>query len=248
MKPKITFLSSATSTNSYLTRRAESLTHGEAVVALAQTAGRGQRGNSWESEPGQNLTLSVLLRPADIDISRAFPLSEAVAMAAVAVLDRLMPDCPEPITVKWPNDIYAGNSKIAGILIENSISGRIIARSVAGIGLNVNQKHFYSNAPNPISIVQLSGRQYPIPMVATMFLNELDRMMRLIESDPAKLHTLYMSRLWRAKGVYPFREVASDERFEAEVTAVAPSGFISLTDTTGRVRTYAFKEIEWLRD
>ncbi|MDE6038972.1 MAG: hypothetical protein K2F75_03165 [Paramuribaculum sp.] len=109
MERRIRFLLQAASTNSYLTERAAEMENGEAAVAFEQTAGRGQRGNSWESRPGANLTLSVLLRPEGVDIARAFPLSEAVAMAAVDLLVRLMPEMKERIAVKWPNDIYVDN-------------------------------------------------------------------------------------------------------------------------------------------
>lgn len=246
MERRIRFLLRAASTNSYLTERAAEMENGEAAVAFEQTAGRGQRGNSWESRPGANLTLSVLLRPEGVDIARAFPLSEAVAMAAVDLLVRLMPEMKERIAVKWPNDIYVDNLKMAGILIENSLSGRMISRSVAGIGVNINQKEFVSDAPNPVSMWQLTGREYPIPVVATMFLDSLDRMLRLMQSSPEQLHLLYMSRLWRGEGMYPFRDVASGETFDAQVDSVAESGHITLTDSENRQRTYAFKEIEWL--
>lgn len=246
MEKRIQFVCSCGSTNSAVAAQVDEMADCEAVVAYEQTAGRGQRGNSWESRPGDNLTLSVLLRPEGVEIAKAFPLSEAVALAVVRVLDRLMPDLGEVIAVKWPNDIYVGDRKIAGILIENSLSGRLIGRSIAGIGVNVNQQEFLSDAPNPVSVRNLTGREYAVPLVASLLLGSLDEMLRMMREEPDALHSLYMSRLWRGRGSHMFLDVVSGERFEAAVESVAPSGFITLRETGGDRRTYAFKEIQWV--
>ena len=151
-------LESVPSTNTWAKEHAEELHHADIVLTHDQTAGRGQRGNSWEAEPGMNLTFSLCLEPSSILPSEQFLLSEAVALGvADAVAQALGLDTQqEEITVKWPNDIYAGNRKIAGILIEHSIRGNRIAKSIAGIGLNVNQRLFRSDAPNPVSMHQLT--------------------------------------------------------------------------------------------
>ncbi|MDE6431375.1 MAG: biotin--[acetyl-CoA-carboxylase] ligase, partial [Duncaniella sp.] len=120
------------------------------VSARRQTAGRGQRGNSWESAPGKNITMSILLRPEGLHPSRQFVISRAVSLAITGVLRRYMP--ASAVRVKWPNDIYVDDRKICGILIENVISSASIRQSVVGIGINVNQRRFLSDAPNPVSM------------------------------------------------------------------------------------------------
>ena len=127
------------------------------VVAEYQTAGKGCGENSWESERGKNLTFSVLLHPTEISANCQFRISEAVSVALCETIERLFrplspadgsPHLGERIMIKWPNDIYVGDRKICGILIENMLWGRIIDESIVGIGLNVNQKAFLSDAPN----------------------------------------------------------------------------------------------------
>ena len=124
------------------------------VTADYQTAGRGQRGNSWESERGQNLLLALVARPAFLPAAAQFRLSQTVALAVADTVARYTDD----VAVKWPNDVYVGDRKICGMLIEHDLAGPAIARSVTGIGLNVNQTVFRSSAPNPVSLRQLCGR------------------------------------------------------------------------------------------
>lgn len=223
-------LDSCTSTNSALPADAP---HGEAVMALEQTAGRGQRGNHWEAEPGLNVTMSVMLRPQGLEARRQFEVSEAVALAVVDLLDTLG---VADVAVKWPNDIYVGDRKICGILIENALEGCMIARSIAGVGLNVNQRMFRSDAPNPVSLWQLQGREYDIRALAEEL---VQRMVRLL--GEGNLHARYISRLWRGKGLWQW-QLPSGELFEAEVADVLPTGHLCLRSATD-VRTFAFKEV-----
>ena len=159
MKPTFIRLDTCSSTNSELAAIADSMPAGTVVSCREQSAGRGQRGNSWEAEPGRNLTFSILLRPQLIDASRQFELSMIVSLAIVRSLDSILAQsgCKERCTVKWPNDIYIGDRKVCGILIENALSGLSIDRSIAGIGINVNQLVFRSDAPNPVSLIHLTG-------------------------------------------------------------------------------------------
>ncbi len=124
------------------------------VSADFQTAGRGQRGNSWESARGENLMFSLLCRPTFIAAREQFILSEAIALSVVETLD----EYAEGFSIKWPNDIYWRDKKIAGILIENELGAAgETAQCVIGVGLNLNQTHFVSDAPNPISLLQVAG-------------------------------------------------------------------------------------------
>ncbi|MDE6417654.1 MAG: biotin--[acetyl-CoA-carboxylase] ligase [Duncaniella sp.] len=229
------------STNTWMTTEGADLPHGAVVRAVAQTAGRGQRGNSWEAEPGQNLTFSMMLRPEGIDAAAQFAVSEAVALGVADVLARHIPG--EEITVKWPNDIYAGDRKICGILIENTLAGREIVRSVAGIGVNVNQRIFRSDAPNPVSMWQLTGGETPLePLLAEI----QESILRLMEA-PLGLNDRYCATLWRRSGMHPYIDhTRGSIPMTARILSVAPTGHITLLDDTSTPRTYAIKEITFV--
>ncbi len=139
------------STNTYLQESDKDrlLPEGTIVYCDIQRSGRGQRGNSWESEPFKNLTFSLLLRPEHIPANRQFLLSEIVSLATVDVLNRYATG----FSIKWPNDIYWHDKKIAGILIENVLSGSTFSRAIIGMGLNINQKNFLQRCPQPSFII-----------------------------------------------------------------------------------------------
>lgn len=236
---KIIRLESVDSTSSYLQSVAAECDHGTVVIAREQTAGRGQRGNHWESEPGKNLTFSLMLRPIDILASEQFAISEAVALGIATTLEQHL---GQPVEVKWPNDIYVGDSKICGILIENAISGRGITRSIAGIGINVNQAEFRSDAPNPVSMRQLSGHEFDLD---TMLSETVSAILANLELPHDTLHTLYQSRLYRRNGPHPYRDCLRGTDMMAEIVNVAPDGMLTLRDQEGTERVYAFKEVSF---
>ena len=239
------------STNSYMKAHSGRFGHADAVTAKCQSAGRGQKGNKWESEPGRNLTVSVMIVPEEAGVAvhaaRSFPISQAVALAVSDLLCELLPaDQTMTVGIKWPNDIYVGDRKIAGILIENSLAGAMVGRSIAGIGLNVNQHRFYSDAPNPVSLIQLTDREYDIDHTASRLVEILSERFAMIGTDPAGLHADYMARLWRGTGCQRFIDVVSGREFVAEVAGVAESGHITLRRVDGSTSVYAFKEIVWV--
>lgn len=121
-----------------------------------QTAGRGQRGNSWESEDGANLLFSFVLYPDFLEARKQFYLSQITALALQEVLSQYT----DGIRIKWPNDIYWKDKKICGTLIENDLTGIHISRSISGTGVNLNQERFVSDAPNPVSLFQITGQRY----------------------------------------------------------------------------------------
>lgn len=227
--PIVTFVDECMSTNAAIPADAP---HGFALAARSQTAGRGQRGSSWESEPGMNVTMSVVLRPQAVSAREQFAISVAAALAVAETLDEFGVVGAE---VKWPNDIYVGNRKICGILIENSLSGSMVGRSIVGIGLNVNQTEFRSPAPNPVSMKQLTGVTYPVEQVAQTIVSKLLNRPLSADFEP------YMKRLWRGKGVWPWVS-ASGEKFSGEISGVCPSGHLIIGD-----RRFAFKEV-WPAD
>lgn len=234
------------STNSYVARNAASLKAPVMICAHTQTGGRGQRGNSWESEPGANLTLSILLRPKDFPASRQFAISEAFSLAVCDALTELGVEA----RVKWPNDIYVGDRKICGILIEHAVIGMSLMHTIAGAGINLNQREFLSDAPNPVSVVQLTGRETPIAAFARRFAEIAEaRLDHCFSGEEARqaIHSEYMRRLWRADGsYYPFRDAATGLDFRARIAGVAPNGMLTLAEPSGQTRTYAFKEVAFL--
>lgn len=233
--------SELTSTNTELARLAdEGAPHGTVAIAECQTAGRGQRGNTWESAPGENVTMSVLLRPDGIEPRRQFAISEAVALGVAETLDIYLP-AGMRAEVKWPNDIYVGNRKICGILIENRITSTTIERSIAGIGLNVNQELFVSDAPNPVSLRQLTGARHCVETIARQVAERiLANAARCLDC-----HGSYMSRLWRREGFHRYAE-PSGEAFEARIADVALTGHLTLSRRDGATTSYAFKEVQAL--
>ena len=210
------------------------------VTTHTQSAGRGQRGNSWEAEPGKNLTFSYLLRPEGVAPQEQFILSQAVSLAVVDVLSRYA----QGFSVKWPNDIYYHDSKIAGILIEHNLSGMSISRTIVGIGLNINQQQFISDAPNPISLQQITGREYDLDAILAEVLEATTIRYAQCVGDRKQLQLDYAAALYRKDGFYPYRDAQGE--FMATIREVQPDGYLVLCDTEGRVRQYAFKEVAFI--
>ncbi len=157
---KLFLFESLPSTNSYAAflLKNEVIPEGAIVSAEYQTTGRGQGSNIWESENGKNLLISIILYPSIIYPASQFLISMALSLGICDFLKRFIPDC----SIKWPNDIYVNDDKIAGILIENSIMGDKIESTIAGIGLNINQEKFLSDAPNPVSLSLITGKKYDL--------------------------------------------------------------------------------------
>ncbi len=232
-------LDSCDSTNTYLSGICRDLVRDTVVITREQTAGKGQRGNSWESAPGMNLTCSLLLNNTrGISAREQFVISEAVSLGIVDTLRRFIPaNCP--IKVKWPNDIYAGDKKICGILIEHSISGRDIARSIIGIGINVNQHDFLSDAPNPVSVYNIIGREIAVDDVLAVM---LERIYIRLDEPAEKIHSDYKCEMWR-RDSNRYREVASGDEFFAKIVDVHPDGTLCLLDESSAEHRYLFKEV-----
>lgn len=238
-------LESVRSTNDYVKDNASSLESPTMVVAHEQTAGRGQRGNSWESEPGANLTFSVFVRLTKFPARRQFAVSEAVALAVADTLGVFDIEAK----VKWPNDIYVGDRKICGILIEHSLMGAELMHTVIGAGINVNQKEFLSPAPNPVSMFQLLGRPTAVETVREEMIRRLDLAFPRVgdEKGRHRIHQEFLQRLWRGDGdLHPFRDTATGEIFEAVISGIDPDGPLRLRLACGQERTYLFKQVEFM--
>jgi len=204
------------------------------VWADYQTAGRGQGTNTWESERGKNLTFSILLHPVDLPANRQFLLSMQVSLAICEALGEHIGD----LSIKWPNDIYWRNAKIAGILIENRLQGQVIRDSIVGVGLNVNQRQFQSDAPNPISLWQICEHETDREQLLKDILASLDRLLG------QEVRERYLSMLYRRKGFHPY--VDKDGVFMAELEDVEDDGHLLLCDDSGGRRRYAFKEVMFI--
>lgn len=239
-------LERADSTNSRLSAMADA-PHGTVVSCREQTAGRGQRGNSWEAAPGLNITLSMLLRPEAVAAREQFAISEAVALGVRDTLRHFLGRGAQ-IAVKWPNDIYVADSKICGILIENTLSGARIDRSIVGIGLNVNQERFESDAPNPVSMLQIAGRTFPLDEVETTLCRTIASLFDtyIAAGRLDELHAIYRESLWRREGLHPYLDTATGERFDAAIHNIGPMGHLTLRDSGSRLRTFAFKEVAFI--
>lgn len=235
------------STNSHVAREAESFAGDVLLYAVEQSAGRGQRGNSWEAEPGKNLTASLLLHPTGVEANCQFAISEAVALGVVRLLARHGVQAK----VKWPNDVYAGNRKICGILIENSLLGNEIRRTIAGVGININQERFMSDAPNPVSYFQLTGSTLDIAETASELASTVEETMKEAATPEGRerLHAAFIESLWRGDGkLHPFADKRTGRKLMASITSIAPNGILTLTDSSGERREYAFKEVEFILD
>ena len=221
------------------------LPSGTVIHTSNQTEGRGQRGNSWESELGKNVLFSMLLKKPAVQVARQFAISEAVAVAVVEVLSNYV----EGLKIKWPNDIYYKDKKLCGILIEHSIMGAGINHSILGVGINVNQQVFVSDAPNPVSLAQILGKELDVEDVLHRVCEAIECRCSFDtygEDDFTKLHREFLSLLYRNDGnFYPYVK-ADREKFNAKIVDVEPFGMIVLEDEEGVRDRYAFKEVQFL--
>lgn len=178
-----------------------------------------------------------------MEASRQYAVSEAVAVAVVDTLSPLVPEAEE-LTIKWPNDIYYGDFKICGILIENSIRGTGILKSIAGIGININQREFTSDAPNPVSLYQITGREHALGPILERLAAAIERNVENIgdERGGAEIGLRYRSLLWRRDGMYPYR-LPDGTEFTASIESVAPDGMLTLRHSDNTLSTHAFKEV-----
>ncbi|MBQ8501674.1 MAG: biotin--[Bacteroides sp.] len=237
------------STNLYLTRLCRDLQDSvlpfTTVSAEFQTAGKGQRGNSWEAESGKNLLFSVVCYPTMLHARRQFILSQIVSLAIKEELECRV----DEVSIKWPNDIYWRDKKICGILIENELCGTQIGRSICGIGLNVNQEVFRSNAPNPVSLKQITGREHNRHELLLAIVQRIATAFRQLAGETGEhyvdgLSVRYARSLFRRRGYHPYRDAGGV--FQARLLRVEADGRLVLEDESGRERTYLFKEVQYI--
>ena len=215
---------------------------GDIILAQRQTAGRGQRGHTWESREGENLTFSLLLEPLFLSPSEQFLISECVALG---VCDALLHYGIE-VQIKWTNDIYIGDRKLAGILIEHKLQGSALARTGAGIGLNVNQKAFSDDLPNPISMAQTTGREFDREEVLqTVTTSLMARYEQLREGGAKELQADYHQRLYRLGQEHCYA-LPDGSRFRGIIRGVEPTGALRIENERGELLSFLFKEVEFV--
>lgn len=233
------------STNNYANRqiRERSVSEGTVFLAYDQTAGRGQQKNSWESAPGENLVFSIVLAPEFLEIRDQFMLSKVVTLGIYSALNKYVVE----LKIKWPNDIYAGNKKLGGILIENSIMNGLLRNSIVGIGINVNQEVFYSNAPNPVSLKMLTKEHFDCDSVLNEILSGVDRYYKLLQNEEfAIVNREFESVLFRINQMHSYR--TDNEVFQGEILGVNEIGQLIIRKADGQVLEFHFKEVEFLID
>lgn len=239
----IIVLQEVDSTNNYANRLIMSDTTEEGCVVLAhfQKKGKGQSGNFWESEANKNLLMSIILYPEFLPVQKQFYLSK---ITSLALFDFLKSET-DNISIKWPNDIYVKNKKIAGILIENSVKGNFLSSSVLGIGVNINQQKFISDSPNPVSLKQITEKEYKIEQMASdlagyvfCWYNKL-RDGNLKDIDDRYFNNLYRKNEWSFF-------IKDGQTFEARIIGIGEYGHLILEQRNGKTDKFMFKEIEFV--
>ena len=229
------------STNDELLRHIREYDNLSVVAAVNQTAGRGQRGNRWLSAPGDNLTFSLLVKPAAIP-ARDFM---AFTFLSTLVIRQFLQEEGVPAVIKWPNDIYVGKRKICGMLIENALEGDRIASSVIGIGLNLNQTDFPGELVNPTSLKRLTGRTYDPEKALERICALFEERFSSLETGREALHAAYGADLFQAGLPCRYRDLGSGEEFTGTIKGVTREGRL-LMERDGSVRSYAFKEVGYI--
>jgi len=235
-------LSVTDSTNNYASQLVDKgAAEGTVVLAQYQEKGRGYKGNTWESEAGKNLLVSIVLYPGFLPAGKQFQLSKIISLALVEFLNN---EIVEP-KIKWPNDIYFEEKKIAGILIENTVKGEFLDTSVVGFGLNLNQTVFHSKAPNPVSLKQITNKEYQAEKVLNQILGNFWRWLNKLKNGKfGTIDTAYNSFLFRNTGWHKFKKEGHE--FEARITGIGEFGQLKLENRLGTKSEFMFKEVEFI--
>ncbi len=237
------FCANLSSTNSHATAllKKRELPEGTIIYTNYQTSGRGQKGNTWESEDGKNLLISIILYPFMVKPEEQFIISKVISLGICDFLKRHINN----VLIKWPNDIYVNDDKIAGILIENSIIQNEIENVVAGIGLNINQVKFNSHTPNPVSLSLLTGVNYDLDECLAGLAANLDkRYKQLLNDNRSQIDNDYISHLYRFNKWSIFKDVYGT--FKGRIVTVTDTGHLQVQTRNGAAREYMFKEVDFI--
>jgi len=235
------------STNSEALRRFKECDDFTVVASKYQTLGRGQRGTNWESESGRNLTFSLILKSYSIKADKQFIIAQIITIG----IKKYLKSRGVNAKIKWPNDIYVGDKKVCGILIEHFLSGDNLAGSVIGIGLNLNQDKFNSNAPNPVSMKIILNKEFELE-------EELEALVGYIyeiyypfinfssNSSINRLDTEYHNSLYRLDEFHQYQETPDGEIINARINGIDNNACLLLEKEDGTVKRYSFKEVKYI--
>jgi BirA family transcriptional regulator, biotin operon repressor / biotin---[acetyl-CoA-carboxylase] ligase len=244
MGKSIVILDMIDSTNSYGINllKNQKVEEGTVIISSFQSKGRGNAQNIWESEKGKNLTFSIILYPEFLELSNQFIISKAISLGIVDFLKLYI----DNVCIKWPNDIYVSDKKIAGILIENFIRDSKFEKTIVGIGINMNQLIFKSDAPNPVSLKNITGTNYDLNECLQLVLDLIDNRYQMLKSYDGinKTNHEYIDLLYKF-GVFSNFEFSS-QKFSAKITGVDDSGKLMLIDENNNSLVFGFKEVKFI--
>jgi BirA family biotin operon repressor/biotin-[acetyl-CoA-carboxylase] ligase len=245
-KDKVIKLKEIDSTNMYareILKKFPDITEGTSIVADFQTSGQGQDGNSWESHNEQNILLSIILHPDFLKPEQLFYLNISISLALYDFIESY--NIPE-ISIKWPNDIYVGNKKIAGVLIYNDLDYNSVTNSVIGIGININQESFNSNIPNPVSLKNIIHKESDLNVCLEILLNCIEsRYNELKNKEFEKIYAEYHKVLYLLGQETVFLNNNNGEEFQGIIDGVRSDGRIRIITPQG-IRFFEFREIKYI--
>jgi BirA family biotin operon repressor/biotin-[acetyl-CoA-carboxylase] ligase len=232
------------STNNFLKEllsNSKPVAEGTVIMAESQLAGRGQQQNRWFSEAGKNLTFSLLLKPVFLPLMQQFELTRVVSLGVVSALQQAT---GLPMQIKWPNDIYYGDKKLGGILIENLVQGGQIRNSVIGIGLNINQLDFPADLPGAVSLRQILHRDYDLKIILAEICSHTEAWyLKLKAGKVSEIRKQYLHTLYRLNQAGYFK--ADELVFKGTITGVRDNGLLIIDTETGE-KEFNLKQIQFL--
>ncbi len=232
-----------TSTNIYAVEKLkEQIPEWTVYLADYQLNGKGQKGNLWESEQGKNLTFSIVLEPSFLAANKQYIISKIACLG----IKKTLSDYIENVKIKWPNDVYVGNKKICGILIENQIKGTTLSNSIIGIGININQEHFFSDAPNPISLKQLTNTSYNLDDLLLKTLENIRKYYSLLQKeDDNIINKEFFENMYRIGEWHKF--INNTGVFNGRIDGVSEIGQLQITNKDNNIqKEYHFKEVAFV--
>ena len=233
----------STNTTAFELIRTENLQEGAVIFSAFQKHGKGQEGNFWESEARKNLMLSIVFTPTFLKPEKQFLLNKIISLGVAEFVQNLLPE--EEVKIKWPNDIYVADKKIAGILINNIIQGNSFEYAIAGIGVNINQKIFLSDAPNPVSIIQLNGSIHDIEQLLSQLCKVIDIWYeRLKNGFFESINEKYISKLYRFGTFHSYK--IAERKIVAKITGISQYGRLLLESNESKLYDCDLKEIEFV--
>jgi BirA family biotin operon repressor/biotin-[acetyl-CoA-carboxylase] ligase len=240
---KIVKLDKVDSTNDYVSDLLKEFKPEEGSIfsSLFQSAGKGTGQNKWESEKRKNLLFSLILYPSFLPVEDQFLISKAISLGIANYIQAKI----SHIKIKWPNDIYYNDKKIAGILIENSIKGSNLNSSIIGIGFNLNQSKFKSDAPNPISLHQITKKTYSIDQELVKIRTNIRFFYdKLKAGKTEEINNEYLKCLYRFNEVHEFK--TDKETFKAQIIGINNYGHLQLKTENNEIKEFGFKEVEFI--